>query len=141
MPILTPQEVLARISAVSIMKNNASDADASRCVSIYPTLKGDGSLVKAGTRISFNGDLYRSRLDLWDTEENTPDRAPNIWEKVMYKQGIRIIPEQITAEHPFWKGDRGWWNGALYESILEIANTYTPDAYPAGWKLLRENKN
>lgn len=134
MPILTPKEVSARIAATAIMKDNASDADASRCVSVYPTLKGDGSLVKAGTRIAVNGQLYRTRVDLWDTAENAPQAVPSLWEKVMYKKGIRIIPDQITAEFPFNKGDLGWWNDVLYESILETVNTYTPDAYPSGWK-------
>ena len=134
MPILTPKEVLARISAASVLKENATDADASRCMSVYPTLKGDGSLVKAGTRIAVDGELYRARVDLWDTEENRPANVPSLWEKVMYKKGIRIIPDEITAEFPFNKGDLGWWNGVLYESILDVANVHTPETYPSGWK-------
>lgn len=134
MAILTPQEVAERIAATSILRDGASDADASKCAGVYPSLKGDGSLVEGGTRINHGGKLYRARVDLWDSAENAPESAPALWEEIMYKKGIRIIPETITAEHPFLKGERGWWNDVLYESILETANTYTPTAYPAGWK-------
>ena len=134
MPILTPKEVLARISAASVLKENATDADASRFVSVYPVLKGDGALIKVGTRIAFKGELYRARVDLWDTEENSPANVPSLWEKVMYKKGIRIIPDEITAEHPFSKGDLGWWGDVLKRSIYDGANVWTPEQHPAGWE-------
>lgn len=133
MPILTPKEVSARIAAASIMKDNASDADASRCISVYPTLKGDGSLVKSGTRIAVNGQLYRARVDLWDTDENTPEVVPSLWERVMYRRGYRIIPDQITAENPFSKGETAWWGDKRYTSLLD-SNVWTPEQYPAGWE-------
>ena len=139
MPILTPEEVSARISATSIMKDNASDADASRCVSVYPTLKGDGSLVKAGTRINHNGTLKRVAVDLWDTAENSPDNAPNLYEDIQYKNGIRIIPETITAGMAFALDEKGWWEGGLYQSLLDN-NVWTPTAYPTGWKCIKEAK-
>ena len=135
MSILTPKEVLARISAASVMKENASDKDASRCVSVYPTLKGDGSLVKAGTRIAYKGELYRSRVDLWDTEENTPTLVPSLWERVMYKRGYRIISETITAENPFLKGEIAWWGSERYVSRIDN-NVWTPEANPSGWEKL-----
>ena len=135
MPILTPKEVLARISAASVLKENATDADASRCVSVYPTLKGDGSLVKAGTRITVDGELYRARVDLWDTEENSPANVPSLWERVMYKRGYRIIPETITAENPFTKGEIAWWENERYTSLLD-SNVWTPEQNPSGWEKL-----
>ena len=139
MPILTPKEVLARISAASVLKENATDADASRCVSVYPTLKGDGSLVKAGTRINHNGTLKRVAVDLWDTEENSPDNAPNLYEDILYKRGIRIIPETITAGTAFALDEKGWWEGGLYQSTIDN-NVWTPTVNPSGWKLIREAK-
>lgn len=137
MPILTPREVLARITAASVMKENASDADASKCVSIYPTLRGDGSLVKAGTRITVDGQLYRARVDLYDKEENSPVNVPSLWETVMYKRGDRIIPETITAENPFSKDEIGWWENKRYRSLVD-ANVWTPTAYPEGWEEIKK---
>ena len=108
------------------------DATASQMALLFPGLKGDGSLVKSGTRINRNGVVKRAAVDLWDTEPNNPDNAPTLWEDLAYIDGIRIIPEVITVGTAFSKGEQGWWNGALYESKADN-NVWTPDAYPAYW--------
>ena len=116
-----------------------TDAQASTVTEIFPRLKGNGELIPVGTRIQWNGVIRRSRVDLWDTKENNPDNAPELWETVMYREGIRVIPEEITAENPFSLGERGWWGDTLYESLMN-ANVYTPDAYPAGWKAVESGE-
>ena len=121
-------------AAMDNAANVLTDADASNSVLLYPTLKGDGSLIKAGTRINWNGTLKRAAVDLWDTAENTPDAATDLWEDIDYKDGYRIIPETITAGLAFSKNEFGWWKGELYKSILDAANVYTPEQYPAGWE-------
>ena len=111
------------------------DATASTAPELFPRLKGDGSLVKAGTRICWGGTLKRAAVDLWDNAENTPDAAPTLWEDVLYRDGIRIIPETITVGLAFAKGEKGWWGDVLYASTID-ANVWTPDAYPAGWEIV-----
>ena len=96
-------------------------------------LTGGGALVKSGTRINWKGALKRATVDLWDTAENTPEAAPNLWEDVLYKNGVRVIPSPITAGLAFSKGERGYWGDVLYESLLD-SNTWTPEEYPAGWQ-------
>lgn len=92
-------------------------------------------LIKAGTRINWNGTLKRAAVDLWDTEENNPYNAPTLWEDINYKEGHRIIPEVITVGLAFSKDETGWWNGMLYRSLRD-ANTYTPEQYAAGWEIV-----
>ena len=111
------------------------DATASTAPELFPRLKGDGSLVKSGTRICWGGTLKRAAVDLWDNAENTPDAAPTLWEDVLYRDGIRIIPETITAGLAFAKGEQGWWGDVLYVSTMD-ANVYTPEQYPAGWDII-----
>ena len=101
---------------------------------MFPTLEGKGALIKAGTKINYNGTLYRATVDLWDTESSTPETAAALWEVVTYKQGIRDIPQTITASAAFAKGELGWWEGAIYESLID-ANVWTPAQYAAGWLL------
>ena len=110
------------------------DKDASGCVDLYPTLKQGGSLIKAGTRINWGGWLKQATVDLWDTEENDPDHAPTLWVKINYKDGVRVIPDVISAAEAFALDELGWWNGAIYKSLI-AANVYTPDAYPQGGEL------
>ena len=123
-------------AAMDNAANVLTDADASNSVLLYPTLKGDGSLIKTGTRINWNGALKRAAVDLWDTAENTPDVATDIWEDINYKNGYRIIPETITAGLAFSKGEIGWWGDVLYKSIYDGANVWTPEQYAAAWEVV-----
>ena len=110
------------------------DATASTAPELFPRLKGDGSLIKSGTRVFYGGKLKRAAVDLWDNAESTPEAAPTLWEDVLYRDGIRAIPETITAGLAFTKGERGWWGDKLYKSKL-AANVYTPEQYPTGWEV------
>ena len=109
------------------------DKDASAAAELFPRMKYDGSLISYQTRINWNGTVKMAAADLWDTEENNPDNAPALWSDLKYRDGIRIIPEVITAAEAFAKGERGWWEDELYESLID-ANVYTPAQYPEGWR-------
>ena len=108
------------------------DKDASEVPTLFPRLKQDGSLVRAGTRICHNGEVKKAAVDLWDTADNSPDNAQTLWETLDYKDGYRIIPSVITVTGAFAKGERGWWNGKLYESKVG-SNVYTPEQYADNW--------
>ena len=112
---------------------NLTDADASTAAELFPRLKQDGSLVSAGTRINWNGKVKRAAVDLWDRTENNPDNAPTLWEDIGYRDGIRIIPETITAGLAFAKDELGWWGDTLYKSLLD-ANVWTPEQHASGWE-------
>lgn len=109
------------------------DQLASEGASLFPRLKVDGTLIKAGTRINWQGAIKRAAVDLWDTTENNPDNAPTLWEDIQYREGYRIIPETITAALAFSMDEIGWWQGEKYRSLI-AANVYTPEQYPAGWE-------
>ena len=113
------------------------DRTVSTAPEALPRLRQDGSLIKAGKRINWNGTIKRAAVDLWDTAANTPDAAPALWEDIGYREGYRIIPETITAGTAFAMDELGWWGGTLYRSLLD-ANVWTPDANPSGWEVARE---
>ena len=131
--VVDKQEAQTIRGFIETAADGLDDATASQMALLFPGLKGDGSLVKSGTRINWNGVVKRAAVDLWDTETNNPDNAPTLWEDLAYIDGIRIIPEVITVGTAFSKGEQGWWNGALYESQADN-NVWTPDAYPAYWE-------
>ena len=108
------------------------DQTATTAPELYPTLKQDGSFIYAGTRINWGGEVKKAAVSLWDTEENNPDNAPNLWQDIEYKDGIRIIPSTITVTTAFAKGEKGYWGDEVYTSLID-ANVYTPEQYPAGW--------
>ena len=119
---------LAMDSAVEM-----DDVNASTIPEMFPRLKLDGSLVKAGTRINWGGKLKKAAVDLWATAENTPDAAPTLWEDLNYVKGYREIPEVITVTTAFAKGELGWWKGIVYES-LQDNNVWNPEQFAAGWR-------
>ena len=132
---MTRDEAKLFIKALSALRDNATDAQASLAAA-YPTLKSNSSLIKSGTRINWNGTIKRAVVDLWDNIENNPDNAPSLWEDLNYKEGYRIIPETITVGTAFAQDECGWWKDSLYKSLI-AANVYTPEAYPAGWELIK----
>ena len=127
----------AQRKAIEAAVPSLDDKVASTSAELFPKLKGDSSLVKAGTRINWGGTLKRAAVDLWDTVENNPDNAPTLWEDIEYRNGFRIIPETITAGTAFAKGECGYWGETLYKSLID-ANVWTPAAYPSGWEIVAE---
>ena len=120
---------------IEMASASLDDKTASEAAELFPKLKGDGSLVKAGTRVNHNGVIKKAAVDLWDTVENNPDNAPALWEDLQYRDGYRIIPEVITVTTAFAKDECGWWGDVLYRSLID-ANVYTPAQYPNGWEVM-----
>lgn len=120
-------------SIVEQAATSLDDKTASTAALLFPRLKADSSLVSAGTRINWNGTIKKAAVDLWDTAENNPDNAPTLWEDINYTNGYRTIPEAITANLAFSKGEKGWWKDVVYESLYDN-NVWNPEQFPAGWK-------
>ena len=133
---MTRNEALRLRAIVEQAAASLDDQTASEGAALFPHLKGDGSLIKAGKRINWNGALKQASVDLWDTTENNPDNAPTLWTDIAYREGIRVIPGTITATQAFALDELGWWQEHVYRSTI-AANVYTPTHYAAGWELVR----
>ena len=126
-------EALKLRSIVEQAAVSLDDKTASEGTTLFPRLKADGSLVAVGTRINWNGIIKKAAVDLWDTESNNPDNAPDLWANIDYREGYRIIPETITVTAAFSAGEIGWWKDERYRSKLP-ANVHTPEQYAEGWE-------
>lgn len=132
---MTREEALKLRGIVEKASTSLDDKTASEGVALFPRLKESKMLIKAGTRINWNGVLKRASVDLWDTAENNPDNAPSLWEDIEYKNGIRIIPVTFTTGTAFAKDEFGYWNDVLYKSLID-ANVWNPEQYSDGWEVL-----
>lgn len=128
-------EALAVRRLIEKAASRLDDKEASEAVTLFPNFKTDGSLVEAGTRIKWKGKIKKASVALWATELNDPDHAPTLWVDLEYRDGIRIIPEVITADRAFALDEIGWWGEVKYKS-LRAGNVHTPVTYPAGWEAL-----
>lgn len=110
-----------------------SDKDVSNAPEMLPRMRYKGAAIEAGTRINWNGKVKSAAVTLWDREDNNPDNAPNLWEDVDYVNGIRVIPEHISATAPFSEGEEGIdADGVVWVSLYDN-NVYTPAQYAANW--------
>jgi len=132
---MTRSEAMRLRMAMELGAETLDDRTASGAAKIFPGMRLDGRLIAAGTRINWGGTVKRAAVDLWDTSENTPDAAPALWEDLMYRDGIRIIPDVITPGTAFAKGEQGWWGDVLYISLMDN-NVWTPAAFPDGWEVV-----
>ena len=131
---MTRKEAEQFIADLKALREGATDKQASLAKSLYPTLKQDGSLIEAGTRIFYSGKIMKAAVSLWDTAENNPDKAPTLWAELEYREGIRIIPAQIDVTRMFAKDELGWWGDEIYKSKVDN-NVYTPEQYSYNWEL------
>ena len=130
---MTRKEALRLRAIVEQAAASLDDKTASTAATLFPRLRQDGALVKAGTRINWNGTIKQAAVDLWDTAENNPDNAPTLWADIQYRNGYRIIPETITVTTAFADGEYGWWGDTLYRSKVG-SNVYTPAQYADNWE-------
>lgn len=75
------------------------------------------------------GIVYTEAIDV----ENAPYTYTELEDGIEYINGYREIPEVITEELAFSKGEKGWWKEAAYESVYDGLNVWTPVQFPAGW--------
>lgn len=129
------REALRLRALIEQASASLTDKEASEGSTLFPRLKGDGSIVKVGTRINWRGTIKRAANDLWDREDNNPDNAPTLWEDIAYKHGYRIIQEVITAGTAFAQDECGWWGDVLYKA-KNHATVHTPAQYPDGWEVV-----
>ena len=134
---MTRKEALRLRAIVEQAAASLDDKTASTAWMLFPRLRRDGALVKAGTRLNWNGTLKRAAVDLWDTPENNPDNAPTLWADIQYRNGYRIIPDTITVTTAFAEGEYGWWGDVLYKSKVG-SNVYTPEQYAPNWEAVTE---
>ena len=126
----------AKTPYIEMLTASLDDATASTVIPLFGGMKHTGGLIKAGTRINWNGMLKRAAVDLWDAEHNDPDHSPTLWEDIEYRDGYRIIPDVITVGLAFSNGEKGWWGDELMESTADN-NVYTPAAWPDNWKAVQ----
>lgn len=100
-----------------------------------------------GDIVSYKDKLYKSLINanVW-----APDVYPTGWEEYTESSGGETDPTEPTdpetptddipdfvqptgAHDAYAKGDKVKFEGKVYESLID-SNTYSPTAYPAGWK-------
>lgn len=111
---------------------------------IWAQPSGAHDAYSKGDVVNYNGTIYESVID------------GNVWSPDVYPAGWKTVsdgavspepspdPDHGATEYPDWvqpsgahdaynTGDIVRYNGVLYRSKID-GNTWSPDAYPAGWE-------
>jgi hypothetical protein len=104
---------------------------------IYDWIQPDSTNGYAtGARVRHNGEIWTSTADnnVWE-----PGTVNAPWVSDSEAQQEPTIAEwtQPDSNNPYMTGDRVLYNGDIYESLIDN-NTWSPEAYPAGWQLITE---
>ncbi len=125
-------------SQIEVIAPVMADEDALNFSELFQTWSGNGVAYSVGTRVRYDGVLYRvltAHTSQWDW---TPAAAPSLFAEVLIADP-NVIPDwkQPDSTNAYKKGDKVKFNGAVYESAIDN-NVWSPIDYPAGWKKVEE---
>lgn len=129
----------ARQLRAMIVKASASlpDEDALNGIELFPAWAAD-TVYTVGERIRYGGRLYRCVQAHTSQSDWTPDQTPALWTEVAAHGEIPVWKQPTGAQDAYQTGDKVYYpdkDGSIYESLIDN-NTWSPDAYPAGWREL-----
>ena len=108
------------------------DAAALDAMAIYPAWEADIAYV-IGQRVRYGDKLYKCVQAHTSQGDWMPSATPALWVRVSIEEWPEWV--QPTGAHDAYaKGDKVTYKGKRYISLID-GNTYSPDAYPAGWEM------
>lgn len=127
--------------AIQIFAASLDEEKALEIAAVYPAWAA-GKTYAAGDYLAYGvngvGDpqLYKVAQAHTSQTDWTPDSAAALYTPIGLTAGGYPVWSQPTGAHDAYNaGDIVDYNGTLYRSLID-GNTYSPDAYPAGWEIL-----
>lgn len=121
-----------------------TDEQAMEVATVYPAyvagkLYGADELFTYGLNEVGDPQLYRVVSEHTSQQDWTPDTLPALYTPIgLNEQGYPVWSQPTGAQDAYNKGDIVDYNDTLYISLID-GNTYSPDAYPAGWEVYTED--
>lgn len=121
----TPQD--AAITLAMMQAEALSDDEALKVPALYPEWSGNSVVYPVGTRVLYNGTLYRALETRTSTPTESPIDSPQNWVKVLPSSSGETAPEWENG-HSYNQGDRVTRRGNIYESTMD-SNIYEPGVF------------
>ena len=87
-----------------------------------------------GDRVRHGDKLYKC-VQAHTAQDNwTPDATPALWTPISVEE-YPLWVQPTGAQDAYMTGDKVTFEGKRYTSVIDN-NTWSPTAYPPGWKLL-----
>lgn len=129
--------------AVQMFAASLDDDKAMEIASIYdPWVSGKayatGDFVTYGENGVGDPQLYKVVQGHTSQADWAPDATPALYSPIGLDDNGYPVWSQPTGAHDAYNiGDIVDYNGILYKSLMN-GNTYSPDAYPAGWETVEQ---
>ena len=119
-------------AAMDIAGAKLDDATALDAMALYPAWETDVAYA-IGQRVRYGDKLYKCVQAHTSQGDWMPSATPALWVRVSVEEWPEWV--QPTGAHDAYaKGDKVTYKGKQYISLID-GNTYSPDAYPAGWEM------
>ena len=113
------------------------DTDALEAVELFPAW-APGVEYTVDQRIRYGDKLYRVVQAHTSQADWTPDKTPALFTEVALPGEIPVWKQPTGAQDAYNTGDKVHYPDAdspVYESTIDN-NVWSPEAYPAGWRML-----
>lgn len=130
--------------ALQMFAQTLTDEQAMEIATVYPSyVEGKEYLTNELFTYGLNdvGDpqLYRVVSKHISQKDWAPNILPALYTPIgLNEKGYPVWSQPTGAQDAYMIGDIVDYNGTLYESVID-GNTYSPDVYPAGWKIYTES--
>lgn len=120
--------------ALRTLASTFSDSQALNCVLLFPEWDGKSVSYKKNERVRYLDKLYKVLQEHVSQSDWSPDKAVSLYVEVSDPSIEYPEWKQPTGAHDAYaKGDKVTYKGKKYISLID-ANTYSPEAYLAGWQ-------
>lgn len=126
--------------AMDVAGASLTDEMALECVRLYKPWEvgrvvSVGEFLTYGTNSVGDPQLYKVVIEHTAQADWTPDKSPSLFTPIgLDDEGYPVWSQPTGAHDAYNKGDIVNYNGTLYKSLID-GNTYSPEAYPAGWEV------
>ena len=138
---MNPQIMTFAALALAPMAATLSDEQIMSVSSLWPEWSPDAVAYKVDEVVQYSNKLWRCEQSHTSQSSWMPDAAPSLWSQIdIADDGIDVWTQPTGAHNAYNKGDRVHYpgkDGAIYESLID-GNSWSPDAYPQGWKLVED---
>lgn len=128
--------------AMNVAGATLSDEQALVCVRLYKAWEANkkyyvGDFLTYGVNGVGDPQLYKVVQEHTSQKDWTPDTIPALYDALgLDDSGYPIWAKPTGAHDAYNNGDIVNYNGTLYQSLID-GNVYSPDEYPAGWKVFK----
>ena len=125
-------------SVIEQLATSLDDTNALEATELFPRWDGEGTTYRVGDRVRYDDVLYKVLQDHTSQPTWTPPNSPSLFAKVLIPEDTIPVWEQPDSTNGYMTGDKVYYpdeNGNVYESLIDN-NVWSPEAYPAGWRMI-----